>query len=126
MEKEELKKKLGEIVYIGADGLNAETKKIIRDACKALGVKIKKSNCTNCLIDAAIVCYSKLKAEQQTEAQQTEEQQEKSGAEYVLLPGLDVVFLGYRINAETINDTIARYILKQGFPRRYFAKLPQK
>lgn len=138
MEREELKKRLGEIVYIGADGLNAETKKIVRDACKELGVTIKKSNCKNCLIDAAIVCYAKLKAETeqpkeeepkeepQTEQPKEEQPKEEAGPEYVLLPGLDIMFLGLRINERTINDRLARYILTQGFPRRYFAKLPTK
>lgn len=137
MEREELKKRLGEIVYIGADGLNAETKKIVRDACKELGVTIKKSSCKNCLIDAAIVCYAKLKAEteqpkeeqpqpEQTEQPKEEQPKEEAGPEYVLLPGLDIMFLGLRINERTINDSLARYILTQGFPRGYFAKLPIK
>lgn len=130
MEREELKRRLGEVVYIGADGLNAETKKIVRDACKELGVTIKKSSCKNCLIDAAIVCYAKLKAEQPKEEQpqpeQAEKPKEEAGPEYVLLPGLDIMFLGLRINDRTINDSLARYILTQGFPRGYFAKLPTK
>ena len=43
---------------------------------------------------------------------------------YKLREGLDVRFNGYHITADTITDDLAKRILAQGFPERYFVEMP--
>lgn len=123
MKQEDLKLKLQAIAAAGFGELTAETRKIIREACKDLGVTLKNTRCKDCYIDAAIACYKKI-TEQQAE-QQTEQAAETEERAYKLKDGIDVIFLGRRINNVTLTDQLARYIIAHGFPKYYFAKREQ-
>lgn len=72
--------------------------------------------CKDCYRDAAIQLYSIYKPK---------EEAKENGSAYQLRDGLDVLFNGLRINEATLTDKLAKRILKQGFPERFFKHLPQ-
>lgn len=71
--------------------------------------------CKECYRDAAVALYGIYKPKETTD----------NGRAYQLREGLDVIFNGYRINEATLTDKLAKRILKQGFPERFFTRIPQ-
>lgn len=115
MEKQELLEQLKAIVQGGSSALNSEKKQLIISTAEELGVKIAKTNCKDCLIDAAVQCYDKLK-----------ESEPEDNAEYILHDGVDLLFGGVRINAATLTDELARDIVARGFALKWFKKHPEQ
>lgn len=102
-----------------ASSLCAEDKKLIRDLSVKYGLEFHpKSRCNECYIEQACKIYALIK-----EAKPT-----KSGAVdgYQLRDGLDVTYHGWRINADTLTKENAEKWLADGFPLKYFVKVPKE
>ena len=101
-----------------ASSLSAEDKKLIRDLSVKYGLEFQpKSRCNECYIEQACKIYALIK-----EAKPT-----KSGAVdgYQLRDGLDVTYHGWHINADTLTKENAEKWLADGFPTKYFIKMPK-
>ena len=101
-----------------ASSLRAEDKKLIRDLSVKYGLDFHpKSRCNECYIEQACKIYALIK-----EAKPT-----KSGAVdgYQLRDGLDVTYHGWHINADTLTKENAEKWLADGFPTKYFIKMPK-
>lgn len=101
-----------------ASSLRAEDKKLIRDMSVKYGLEFRpKSRCNECYIEQACKIYALIK-----EAKPT-----KSGAVdgYQLRDGLDVTYHGWHINADTLTKENAEKWLADGFPTKYFIKMPK-
>lgn len=101
-----------------ASSLRAEDKKLIRDLSAKYGLEFRpKSRCNECYIEQACKIYALIK-----EAKPT-----KSGAVdgYQLRDGLDVTYHGWHINADTLTKENAEKWLADGFPTKYFIKMPK-
>ena len=101
-----------------ASSLSAEDKKLIRDLSVKYGLEFHpKSRCNECYIEQACKIYALIK-----EAKPT-----KSGAidGYQLRDGLDVTYHGWHINADTLTKENAEKWLADGFPTKYFIKMPK-
>lgn len=101
-----------------ASSLSAEDKKLIRDLSVKYGLEFRpKSRCNECYIEQACKIYALIK-----EAKPT-----KSGAVdgYQLREGLDVTYHGWHINADTLTKENAEKWLADGFPTKYFIKMPK-
>ena len=101
-----------------ASSLCAEDKKLIRDLSVKYGLEFRpKSRCNECYIEQACKIYALIK-----EAKPT-----KSGAVdgYQLRDGLDVTYHGWHINADTLTKENAEKWLADGFPTKYFIKMPK-
>ena len=101
-----------------ASSLRAEDKKLIRDLSVKYGLDFHpKSRCNECYIEQACKIYALIK-----EAKPT-----KSGAVdgYQLREGLDVTYHGWHINADTLTKENAEKWLADGFPTKYFVKMPK-
>lgn len=101
-----------------ASSLSAEDKKLVRDLSVKYGLEFHpKSRCNECYIEQACKIYALIK-----EAKPT-----KSGAidGYQLRDGLDVTYHGWRINADTLTKENAEKWLADGFPTKYFIKMPK-
>lgn len=102
-----------------ASSLCAEDKKLIRDLSVKYELEFSpKSRCNECYIEQACKIYALIK-----EAKPT-----KSGAVdgYQLRDGLDVTYHGWRINADTLTKENAEKWLADGFPLKYFVKVPKE
>lgn len=102
-----------------ASSLRAEDKKLIRDLSVKYGLEFHpKLRCNECYIEQACKIYALIK-----EAKPT-----KSGAVdgYQLREGLDVTYHGWRINADTLTKENAEKWLADGFPLKYFVKVPKE
>ena len=98
--------------------LRAEDKKLIRDLSVKYGLEFRpKSRCNECYIEQACKIYALIK-----EAKPT-----KIGAVdgYQLRDGLDVTYHGWHINADTLTKENAEKWLADGFPTKYFIKMPK-
>ena len=101
-----------------ASSLRAEDKKLIRDLSVKYGLDFHpKSRCNECYIEQACKIYALIK-----EAKPT-----KSGAVggYQLRDGLDVTYHGWHINADTLTKENAEKWIADGFPTKYFIKMPK-
>lgn len=101
-----------------ASSLRAEDKKLVRDLSVKYGLEFRpKSRCNECYIEQACKIYALIK-----EAKPT-----KSGAVdgYQLRDGLDVTYHGWHINADTLTKENAEKWLADGFPIKYFIKMPK-
>lgn len=94
--------------------LTKADKEFIAGLCDEHGIEIKTS-CSECYRDAVVVLYGKYK---------TEEETEEPTSKYVLRKGLDVYFKGKRINEATISDELAEKLVANGFPTRFFTRMP--
>lgn len=102
-----------------ASSLRAEDKKLIRDLSVKYGLEFHpKSRCNECYIEQACKIYALIK-----EAKPT-----KSGAVdgYQLREGLDVTYHGWHINADTLTKENAEKWIADGFPLKYFVKVPKE
>ena len=101
-----------------ASSLRAEDKKLIRDLSVKYGLEFRpKSRCNECYIEQACKIYALIKGNKPT----------KSGAVdgYQLREGLDVTYHGWHINADTLTKENAEKWLADGFPTKYFVKMPK-
>ena len=101
-----------------ASSLRAEDKKLIRELSVKYGLDFHpKSRCNECYIEQACKIYALIK-----EAKPT-----KRGAVdgYQLREGLDVTYHGWHINADTLTKENAEKWLADGFPLKYFVKMPK-
>ena len=112
MENEEIKKRIREIINTPASMLSNSAKDFILKAGPQVGV-LKNGTCKRCWHDYAMQVWKALDVEQQ------EEQDTRA---YVLRDGVDVFFGNIRVNAATLTDELARYLLDHGFNRKYFKK----
>ena len=106
-------------IAVRASSLRAEDKKLVRDLSVKYGLEFRpKSRCNECYIEQACKIYALIK-----EAKPT-----KSGAVdgYQLRDGLDVTYHGWRINADTLTKENAEKWLADGFPLKYFVKVPKE
>lgn len=92
--------------------LTEDEKQQIRELANAAGVTIRKTSCKDCYYDAAVEILSK--------TAKAEEPAPVSGR-WAVRPGLDVIFRGKRVNADTITDDLAEWLLERGFPS-YFLR----
>lgn len=105
-------------IAVRASSLCAEDKKLIRDLSVKYGLEFHpKSRCNECYIEQACKIYALIK-----EAKPT-----KSGAidGYQLRDGLDVTYHGWHINADTLTKENAEKWIADGFPLKYFVKVPK-
>ena len=112
---EDMLKKIAE----RASSLRAEDKKLICDLSVKYGLEFHpKSRCNECYIEQACKIYALIKGSKPT----------KSGAVdgYQLREGLDVTYHGWRINADTLTKENAEKWIADGFPLKYFVKVPKE
>lgn len=99
--------------------LRREDKRIIRELSVKYGIDFKpRGHCNECYIEQACKIYALIK-----EAKPT-----KSGAVdgYQLREGLDVTYHGWHINADTLTKDNAEKWIEDGFPLKYFVKVPKE
>lgn len=98
--------------------LRREDKRIIRELSVKYGIDFKpRGNCNECYIEQACKIYAHLKESKPT----------KSGAVdgYQLREGLNVTYHGWHICADTLTKENAEKWIADGFPLKYFAKVPK-
>lgn len=101
-----------------ASSIRTEDKKLIRDLSAKYGLEFRpKSRCNECYIEQACKIYALIKGSKPT----------KSGSVdgYQLREGLDVTYHGWRINADTLTKENAERWIADGFPLKYFIKMPK-
>lgn len=74
------------------------------------------NTCPNAYKDLAVVIYAEL----------TKGEPQDSDAAYVLNDGVDVIYKGYRVNAATLTDEYAAFMIGIGFPKSFFKSLPNE
>lgn len=96
--------------------LSPADKAYIKELCAELGVELKPkgSRCKSCYEDAALLCYKAVSERGLVE--------EESAAAYVLKPWVDVFFRGVRVNAATLTDELAEWLIANGFDKDFFEK----
>ena len=112
MENEEIKTRIRELINTQASILSNSDKDFLLKASLQVGV-LKNGTCKRCWHDYAMQVWNSLDVEQQ------EEQDTRA---YVLRDSVDVFFRNIRVNAATLTDDLARYLLEHGFNRKYFKK----
>lgn len=98
--------------------LRREDKRIIRELSVKYGIDFKpRGHCNECYIEQACKIYAYLKESKPT----------KSGAVdgYQLREGLNVTYHGWHICADTLTKENAEKWLADGFPTKYFIKMPK-
>lgn len=90
--------------------LSDEQKEAIKAEAKVRGIRLS-SRCNNCYRDALIQIVV-----QDRKAAQAQAEREASNGEWVLREGLDVIFLGKRVNNDTLTDALAERLHAKGFP----------
>lgn len=114
MEKDDIISRVRDIVNKPASELTSEDKAFLQQAAEQVGVEpARRAGCKKCWHELAMQIWIKLKEE---------EQPEQDGRAFVLKDGVDLLFGGVRINAATLTDDLARYIIARGFPIKYFAR----
>ena len=99
--------------------LRREDKRIIRELSVKYGIDFKpRGHCNECYIEQACKIYAYLKESKPT----------KSGAVdgYQLREGLNVTYHGWHICADTLTKDNAEKWLADGFPLKYFVKVPKE
>ncbi len=99
--------------------LRREDKRIIRELSVKYGIDFKpRGHCNECYIEQACKIYAYLKESKPT----------KSGAVdgYQLREGLNVTYHGWHICADTLTKENAEKWIADGFPLKYFVKVPKE
>lgn len=99
--------------------LRREDKRIIRELSVKYGIDFKpRGHCNECYIEQACKIYAYLKESKPT----------KSGAVdgYQLREGLNVTYHGWHICADTLTKDNAEKWIADGFPLKYFVKVPKE
>lgn len=94
----------------GGGSLSDEQKEAIKAEATARGIHLSK-RCNSCYRDALIQIVV-----QDRKAAQEKAEREASNGEWVLREGLDVIFLGIRVNSDTLTDALAERLHAKGFP----------
>ena len=111
MNKKELKKD-----YSTLEKLNPEEHDKILKLSEKYDIQNPKNlDCPDCWKDQILLLKIKVK----------EELQKLEKKQYVLRGGVDVIYKGQRINADTINDKLAEKLIKDGFALKYFKEYPK-
>ena len=76
------------------------------------------TRCSSCYRDALI----QIVVQERKEAQ-AEKERKASKGEWVLREGLDVIFNGVRVNADTLTDALAERLHAKGFPTHLLWKV---
>lgn len=108
MRKMDTKERLKEIA--SKPTLTATDRNFVRELAALHNVKIERSRCNECIRDAAVIVYRKL----------VEIEGVQTTSKYNLKKGVDILFMGERINSATITDTNAERWIKAGLPLSYF------
>ena len=98
--------------------LRREDKRIIRELSVKYGIDFKpRGHCNECYIEQACKIYAYLKGSKPT----------KNGAVngYQLREGLNVTYHGWHICADTLTKDNAEKWIADGFPTKYFIKMPK-
>lgn len=111
MEKIEMLKELA----TKGGNFTADERAFVKAEAEALGLSVKKTNCRQCWSDLAVEVVARLKAAQSPETA-------PAAGRWSVVPGLDVVCRGRRINTETITDELAEWLLSIGFPKKYLVE----
>lgn len=90
--------------------LSDAQKEAIKAEATARGIHLNR-RCSSCYRDALIQIVV-----QDRKAAQEKAEREASGGEWVLREGLDVIFLGIRVNKDTLTDALAERLNAKGFP----------
>lgn len=107
---ETIRERLRTIVDGKAKGVTDADKQFLTTIATEYDVAIPKSSrCGNCWIDTAVQVYAKL-------------QHKPTGRKYVLKAGVDVTWMGIRINAASCTDEKAKQWIADGFPTVYFER----
>ena len=97
--------------------ITKEDKSYLKELAKQYNVDINAcKGCPNKWADLAVELYSKIKHDAEPEA----------GEHYQLKEGVDVIYGGVRVNEANITDEFAEQLIARGFPRRFFAHIPEK
>lgn len=99
--------------------LRREDKRIIRELSVKYGIDFKpRGHCNECYIEQACKIYALIKGAKPT----------KSGAVdgYQLREGLNVTYHGWHICADTLTKENAEKWIADGFPLKYFVKVPKE
>ena len=94
----------------GGGSLSDAQKEAIKAEATARGIHLNR-RCSSCYRDALI----QIVVQERKEAQAEKERKANKG-EWVLREGLDVIFNGVRVNAETLTDALAERLHAKGFP----------
>lgn len=112
MNENELRELCVSVVKIGRT--TQEQKNVIAEECERRNIPLNR-RCANCYVDAAAIIYAQL----------PKSDPESDGRQWVLRPGVDVLFGGIRICDTTLTDALAETIAARGFDVKFFAKMPQ-
>lgn len=118
MELQEKLTALRGIANTPANMLSLEDKMLVSRLAKEEGVSIRRKNCNSCYIDAAVELFGKLFKES------AEDAPKEDGRKYVLRAGVNVLYNGIPVNEAAITDEMAEALIKAGFSKEYFSKLP--
>lgn len=94
----------------GGGSLSDEQKEAIKAEAQVRGIRLNR-RCSSCYRDALI----QIVVQERKEAQ-AEKERKASKGEWILREGLDVIFNGVRVNAETLTDALAERLHAKGFP----------
>ena len=101
----------------GGGSLSDEQKEAIKAEAQVRGIRLNR-RCSSCYRDALIQIVL-----QDRKAAQEKAEREASGGEWVLREGLDVIFLGIRVNKDTLTDALAERLHAKGFPSHLLWKV---
>ena len=104
----------------GGGSLSDEQKEAIKAEAQVRGIHLSK-RCSSCYRDALIQIVV-----QDRKAAQAQAEREASGGEWVLREGLDVIFLGIRVNKDTLTDALAERLHAKGFPNHLLWKVSKE
>lgn len=92
-------------------------KALVVSESEKLGLTFEpKTGCSNCYSDQAVLILQAVRNAKEKEGAKESER------EFILRNGIDVIFCGYRINAETLTDELGRKLMMLGFPTKFFVK----
>ena len=81
------------------------------------GLTVKNTNCKQCWSDLAVEVVRMMQQEEREFYESLDKaEQEVHGRKWSVRKGLDVVHLGRRVNADTITDELAEWLLANRFP----------
>lgn len=104
----------------GGGSLSDEQKEAIQAEAQVRGIRLNR-RCSSCYRDALVQIVV-----QDRKAAQEKAEREASGGEWVLREGLDVIFLGIRVNKDTLTDALAERLHAKGFPGHLLWRVNKK
>jgi len=107
---------------VNAGSVTKEDKKELTRIANGLELKVANASCKSCWIDLAVLCWQKLQDTQKEVLTGGGVEDSKEKGRWGVRPGLDVYFLGQRVNECTITDALAENLLAKGFPRKFLVE----